>query len=102
MATLWPWLAFAGLGASHGWSPTNGWMFAAAWGVCARDGTQVRRALLPVAIGHAASVAVVVFAFAQGMSMDRTLVQGQGPAGALLVGAASYRLVSVTRQLAGL
>ena len=87
----WPWLAIAGLGAFHGLSPANGWMFAAACGVRARDGAQARRALLPIAIGHAASVAVVAGAVAQGLTMDRALVQGL--AGALLVGAASYRLL---------
>jgi hypothetical protein len=87
--TLWPWLAVAGLGALHGLSPVNGWMFAAAWGVRARDGAQVRRALLPIAIGHVASIAIVVCAVAQGILMDRTLVQGL--AGALLAGVASYR-----------
>jgi hypothetical protein len=91
MANLWPWLAIAGFGAFHGLSPANGWMFAAAWGVRARDGAQVRRALLPIAIGHAASIAVVACVFAQGLSMDRALVQGL--AGALLVGAASYRML---------
>jgi hypothetical protein len=91
MATLWPWLAIAGLGALHGLNPANGWMFAAAWGVHAGDRAQARRALLPIAIGHAASIAVVACAFAQGLSMDRAL--GQDVAGALLVGAASYRLL---------
>jgi hypothetical protein len=89
MANLWPWLAIAGLGALHGLSPANGWMFAAARGVRTGDGAQVRRALLPIAIGHAASIAIVACAVAQGMALDRTLVQGL--AGALLVGAASYR-----------
>jgi hypothetical protein len=91
MANLWPWMAIAGLGAFHGLSPANGWMFAAAWGVRARDGAQARRALLPIAVGHAASVAIVACAFAGGLTMDRTLVRGL--AGALLVGAASYRLL---------
>lgn len=94
MTNLWPWLAIAGLGAFHGLSPANGWMFAAACGVRARDGAQlaqVRWALLPIAIGHAASVVVVAGAVAQGLAMDRALVQGL--AGALLVGAASYRLL---------
>ena len=91
MTSFWPWLAVAGLGALHGLSPANGWMFAAACGVGARDAAQARRALLPIAIGHASSVAIVACAFAQGMSMDRTLVQCL--AGALLVGAASYRLL---------
>jgi len=91
VTSLWPWLAIAGLGALHGLSPANGWMFAAAWGVRARDGAQARRALLPVAIGHAASVAIVACTFALGMWMDRTWVQGV--AGALLVGVATYRLL---------
>jgi len=91
MANLWPWMAVAGLGALHGLNPANGWMFAAAWGVHARGGSEVRRALLPIAIGHAASIAVVACVFAQGMSMDRGVFQGL--AGALLVGAASYRVL---------
>jgi hypothetical protein len=89
--TLSPWLAIAGLGALHGLSPANGWMFAAACGVHASDGAQARRALLPIAIGHAASVAIVVCAVAQGILMDRTRVQSL--AGALLIGVASYRLL---------
>jgi hypothetical protein len=96
MATLWPWLAVAGLGALHGLSPANGWMFAAACGVRTRDGARARRALLPIGIGHVASVAIVACAFAQGMAMDRTLVQSF--AGALLVGAASYCLLRGAAQ----
>ena len=84
MANLWPWLAVARLGAFHGLSPANGWMFAAAWGVRARDGAQVWRALLPIAIGHVASVTIVACVSVQGMWMDRALVQVV--AGALLVG----------------
>jgi hypothetical protein len=91
MTSLWPWLAVAGLGALHGLSPANGWMFAAACGVRARDGAQARRALLPIALGHAASVAVVACVVAQGLAFDRALFQSL--AGALLVCAASYRLV---------
>jgi len=100
MATLWPWMVIAGLGAFHGLSPATGWMFAAAWGVRARDGAQVWRALLPIAIGHAASVAVVACALTQGMAMDRTLVRGL--AGVLLVAAASYRLLRGARQHAAI
>lgn len=90
-ANLWPWLAVAGVGALHGLSPANGWMFAAACGMRAGDGAQARRALAPIAVGHAASVAVVACAVAQGMAFDRALFQSL--AGALLVGAASYRLL---------
>ncbi len=91
MTIFWPWLAVAGLGALHGLNPANGWMFAAAWGVRAGDGLQAQRALLPIGIGHVASVAIVACAFAQGMSMNRALVQFL--AGALLVVAASIRLL---------
>jgi len=96
MANLWPWLAIAGLGVFHGLSPANGWMFAAACGVRARSAGQARRALLPIALGHAASVAVVAGAVAMGASMDRTLFQPL--AGALLVGVALYRLLHGARQ----
>lgn len=91
MATLWPWLAIAGLGALHGLNPASGWMLAAASGVRARDAGQARRALLPIAIGHAASIALVACAVALGMAMDRTLFQRLG--GALLVGMAALRLL---------
>ena len=66
MASLWPWLAVAGLGALHGLNPANGWMFAAAWGVRSRDRSQALRALMPLAVGHAASVALVAAAVAVG------------------------------------
>lgn len=91
MTSFWPWMAVAGLGALHGLSPANGWMFAAAWGVHARDGAQARRALPPIGIGHVASVTIVACAFGQGLWMDRALVQGI--AGALLVGVALIHLL---------
>lgn len=89
MDIAWPLLTIAGLGALHGASPASGWMFAAACGVRARDGAQARRALLPIAVGHTASVALVVFAVTQGILMDRSRVQCL--AGALLVLVAAYR-----------
>ncbi|WP_447939043.1 hypothetical protein [Pseudoxanthomonas mexicana] len=56
----WPWLAVAGLGVLHGLSPANGWLFAAARATRSGDTRDVRRALLPIALGHAVSVALVV------------------------------------------
>lgn len=96
MDALWPWLVVAGLGALHGLSPANGWMFAAACGVRARDGAQARRALLPIAFGHAASIAIVASAFAQGIVMNHALVQRAG--GALLIGVALYRWLRAAGQ----
>jgi len=91
MTNLWPWLAIAGVGALHGLSPATGWMFAAAWGLRTRDAAQVWRALMPIAVGYVASVAAVTWAVAQGVSMDRTWVRCA--AGALLIAAASWRLL---------
>jgi hypothetical protein len=66
-----PWLAVAGVGALHGLNPATGWMFAVARGVRARDSGQALRALVPIAIGHAASVALVVAGVASGLVMNR-------------------------------
>ena len=89
MTSLWPWLAVAGLGALHGANPATGWMFATACGVRAEDPAQARWALLPIGIGHAASVALVALALVQGLAFDRAGFQML--AGALLVGAAGWR-----------
>jgi hypothetical protein len=75
MSHLWPWLAVAGVGALHGLNPATGWMFAAAWGVQSRDRAQALRALAPIALGHAASVALVAAVVALGLAMDRVLLQ---------------------------
>lgn len=75
MSDLWPWLAVAGIGALHGLNPASGWMWAAAWGVRSGDRAQVLRALLPIAVGHVTSVALVAGAVVWGLSMDRTLLQ---------------------------
>jgi hypothetical protein len=90
MSSLGPWLAVAGLGALHGLNPATGWMVAAAWGVRSRDRAQALRALAPIAVGHAASVALVAAAVALGLSMDRVVLQAL--AGVLLVVVAVYHL----------
>ena len=95
MSNLGPWLAIAGLGALHGAMPANGWMFAAARGVRAGSAAEARHALLPIGIGHAASVAAVACVMTLGLSMDRSLYQGV--AGALLVGMALARVLRGAR-----
>lgn len=72
---IWLWLSVAGIGALHGLNPATGWMFAAAWGVRSGDRTQAVRALLPIAIGHAISIALVAGAIALGLSLDRAVLQ---------------------------
>jgi hypothetical protein len=103
MASHWPWLAVAGLGALHGLNPAAGWMFAAARGVRSRDPARALRALMPIAIGHAASVALVGAAVVFGLSMDRAALQALA-GGLLVVGAMvhlSGRIPKVARASAG-
>lgn len=90
MANLWPWLAVAGVGALHGLNPATGWMLAAAVGLRSHDRAQALRALLPLALGHVASVACVAAAVVLGLSMDRVLLQTV--AGVLLVGVVGLHL----------
>lgn len=74
MTNYWLWLAVAGVGALHGLNPATGWIVAAAWGVRSGDRVKALRALVPIAIGHIASIALVAGAFAVGLSMDRLVM----------------------------
>lgn len=98
MENLWPWLAVAGIGALHGLNPATGWIFAAAWGVRSRDRAQALRALMPIAVGHAASVALVGAAVVLGLSMDRVVLQTL--AGGLFVVVAMVHLSGRTPKVA--
>lgn len=75
MTNYWIWLTVAGVGALHGLNPATGWGFAAAWGVHSGDRAKALRALLPIGVGHVASVALVAGAVAFGLSMDRMAMQ---------------------------
>ena len=54
------WLGLLGLGGAHGLNPAMGWLFAVGIGLQQRDRRAVWRALGPLALGHALSIAVVV------------------------------------------
>ncbi len=58
--SLWPWLALVGLGAFHGLNPAMGWLFAVARGLQSRSRTVVLRSMVPIAAGHALSIAIIV------------------------------------------
>jgi len=60
MSSGWPWLALVVLGAYHGLNPGMGWLFAVARGLQEKQRAAVLRSLLPIALGHAASIALVV------------------------------------------
>jgi hypothetical protein len=87
----WPWLALGALGAFHGVNPAMGWLFAVALGLQDRSRRAVLRALPPIALGHAASVAGVagVLALAE-ITLPGPVVKGTA-AGAL-AGFALFRL----------
>jgi hypothetical protein len=59
---LWPWAALVLLGAYHGVNPGMGWLFAVARGLQEKSRSAVLRSLLPIAIGHEASIIIVVIA----------------------------------------
>jgi hypothetical protein len=48
------------LGAYHGINPGMGWLFAVALGMQEQKGSAVARALVPIAVGHALSIGIVV------------------------------------------
>jgi hypothetical protein len=56
----WPWVALALLGAYHGLNPAMGWLFALALGLQDKRKSAVIGALLPIALGHAAAIAIAI------------------------------------------
>jgi hypothetical protein len=68
---LGPWLALAGLGLFHGLNPAMGWLFAVALGLHRHSQNVVLLSLVPIAIGHALAVALVLTAvLALGLVLD--------------------------------
>jgi hypothetical protein len=66
-----PWLVLIGLGAFHGLNPAMGWLFAVALGLYRHSRQVVLVSLIPIALGHAAAIAVVVYAvIGLGMAID--------------------------------
>ena len=57
-----PWLVLIALGAFHGLNPAMGWLFAVALGLYRQSRRVVLLSLIPIALGHAAAIAVVVYA----------------------------------------
>ncbi|HEY7095716.1 MAG TPA: hypothetical protein VH437_03270 [Terriglobales bacterium] len=63
----WPWAVLFMLGAYHGVNPAMGWLFALALGLQEKRRSALLRALIPIALGHAAAIgsAVIILRFAQ-------------------------------------
>ena len=62
MSGLWPWLAVFGLGLFHGINPAMGWLIAVALGLQEQKRAAVLRALLPMVLGHALSIGIIIAA----------------------------------------
>lgn len=84
------WITAAGLGAFHGVNPAMGWLFALALGLYAHSKRVVLLSLVPIALGHALSVALVLAgavtlgSFASHETLARSC-------GALLIGWGAWR-----------
>jgi len=97
MNALWPWLVVAGLGVYHGLNPAMGWLFAVALGLHRRSRAVVLQSLLPIALGHALSIAIVAaLVVAAGVVIDAALVRRA--AGIALLAWALYHQLYGTRH----
>ena len=64
------------LGAYHGINPGMGWLFAVALGMQEQKGSAVARALVPIALGHALSIGIVVVTAAVlGMALPQEAIR---------------------------
>jgi len=89
MTDAWPPIALAALGAFHGLNPAMGWLFAVALGLHRQSRAIVYASLLPIAIGHALSIAAVAgILVAAGLVVPHNLVRMGS--GLLLIGWAAY------------
>jgi hypothetical protein len=86
------WIAVLLLGAYHGVNPGMGWLFAVAHGLQERRRSAVIRALGPIALGHEASIALVVVALGAVAAIvdERTLRIG---AASVLLGFGAFKLL---------
>jgi hypothetical protein len=101
VSETWPWLALAGLGAFHGLNPAMGWLFAVALGLQRQSMRAVLWSLVPIALGHAASMALVVAVVAVLQTFVAFSLLQWGAA-LLLIAFGSYRLVARHRGRGGM
>jgi len=93
MTVTWPWLAVAAMGAYHGLNPAMGWLFAVSLGLQERSRRKVVAAMLPIAAGHLASIALVVTLVGWGaMAISPRMLQLVG--GCAVAGFGAFRLFS--------
>ncbi len=94
---LWPWLALVGLGIFHGINPAMGWLFAVALGLHRQSRRIVLLSWVPIALGHAAAVALVLVAvLALGLVVNSTTLTHA--AAVMLLGWALWHALRGHRQ----
>ena len=92
MTDISPWLVLVALGAFHGLNPAMGWLFAVALGLHEKSRSVVLISLIPIALGHAAAIAVVVYAVVGlGMAIDEETFRILS--GVLLIAWGAYHLL---------
>ena len=92
MSNLSPWLLLVALGAFHGLNPAMGWLFAVALGLYRQSRKVVLVSLIPIALGHAAAIAVVVYAVViLGLAIDERTFRIVS--GVLLIAWGAYHLL---------
>jgi hypothetical protein len=101
VSAVWPWVALAGLGAFHGLNPAMGWLFAVALGLQRGNRAAVLQSLLPIAVGHALSVGMVVLVIGA-LRAFVDLMTLQVGAAIALIGFGVYRLLARHRGRMGM
>jgi hypothetical protein len=93
--------ALLALGAVHGLNPGMGWLFAVALGLQERDRRALWRALPPLALGHAAAIAIAIGAAA---AVGRVLPAEQlrWLVAAMLVALGAFKLVRHSHPRGGM
>jgi hypothetical protein len=91
------WLSLAGFGAYHGLNPAMGWLFALALGLQQDSERAIWLSLVPIALGHAASIALAAVAVLalQAIVPLKTL---QVITAVLLIAFGAYKLVNWYRH----
>jgi hypothetical protein len=95
--TAWPWIALALLGAYHGLNPGMGWLFAVGLGLQEGSRRAVVGALLPIALGHELSVAVVVLALG-GLEATAPAAGVRALGAVALIGVGAWKLLRPNRH----
>lgn len=92
MHGVWPWVILFLLGCYHGINPGMGWLFAVALGMQEKSSRAVLAAIIPIGIGHAVSIGLVV-ALAGLAQLHYSHASIKIAAAALLFGFGAYRLI---------